>query len=120
LNSSLNITSLNSDFKKSNKSDKTERYKLFDGSVTVAAIINLELLEVDKVLKVYAFNHSRHILIDSMILNNKAIINFVNDKIKLELRSFIKAISLRASIKYNTLRLLIINYKTRVFKGIFN
>jgi hypothetical protein len=55
-----------------------------------------------------------------MILNNKVIINLVNDKIKLELKSFIKAINLKASIKYNTLRLLIIGYKTRVFKGIFN
>jgi len=55
-----------------------------------------------------------------MILNNNIIINFVNNKIKLKLRSFIKAINLKASIKYNILRLLIVDYKTRVFKGIFN
>jgi hypothetical protein len=55
-----------------------------------------------------------------MILNNRVVINLVNDKIKLEPKSFIKAISLRASIKYNTLRLLIINYKTRVLKGMFD
>jgi hypothetical protein len=55
-----------------------------------------------------------------MILNNKVIINFVNNKIKLELKSFIKVINLRTNIKYNILRLLIINYKTRIFKRIFN
>ena len=55
-----------------------------------------------------------------MILNNKVIINFVNNKIKLELRSFIKVINLRTNIKYNILRLLIINYKTYIFKEIFN
>ena len=86
----------------------------------MAAIINLELLEVDKVLKVYAFNHSRHILIDSMILNNKAIINFVNDKIKLELRSFMRITSLRAIIEYGTLRLLIVSHGTRVLKEVFD
>ena len=43
-----------------------------------------------------------------MILNNKVIINFVNNKIKLELRSFIKVINLRASIEYNILRLPIV------------
>ena len=55
----------------------------------MAAIINLELLKIDEVLRVYTFNHSRHILADSTILNNRAVINFINDKIKLELRSFI-------------------------------
>ena len=55
-----------------------------------------------------------------MILNNNIIINFVNNKIKLELKSFIKVINLKTSIKYNILRLLIINYKTRIFKRIFN
>jgi len=55
-----------------------------------------------------------------MILNNNIIINFVNNKIKLELKSFIKVINLKASIEYNTLRLLIIDYKTRIFKKMFN
>jgi len=55
-----------------------------------------------------------------MILNNNIIINFVNDKIKLELKSFIKVINLKVSIKYNILRLLIIDYKTYIFKEIFN
>jgi hypothetical protein len=37
-----------------------------------------------------------------MILNNNAVINLINNKIKLELRSFIKASNLNATIKYNT------------------
>jgi hypothetical protein len=52
-------SSANTDFKKSNKSDKpekTERYKLPDGLVTVLAIINPKLLEVDDTLGVYAFS----------------------------------------------------------------
>jgi hypothetical protein len=36
-----------------------------------------------------------------MILNNSAIINLVNNKIKLELKSFIKVSGLSATIKYN-------------------
>jgi len=86
----------------------------------VAAIINPELLKVDEALRVYAFNHSRHILADSTILNNGAVINLVNNKIKLEPRSFIKVTGLRASIKYGTLRLPIVGYRTRVLKGMFN
>ena len=115
-----NITSLNTDFKKSNKPDKTERYKLFNSLITMAAIINPELLIIDKALKVYTFNHLCHIFTDSTILNNRAVINFVNDKMKLELRSFIKAISLRASIEYGTSRLPIVGYKTRVLKRMFD
>ena len=86
----------------------------------MAVIINSELLTVNEALRVYTFNYSRYILVNSMILNNRVVINLVNDKIKLEPKSFIKAINLRASIKYNTLRLLIIDYKTRIFKKIFN
>ena len=55
-----------------------------------------------------------------MILNNRIIINFINNKIKLKLRSFIKIINLKASIKYNILRLLIVGYKTRVLKRMFD
>jgi hypothetical protein len=39
---------------------------------------------------------------------------------KLEPRFFIKAISLKASIEYNILRLLIVGYKTYVLKGMFD
>jgi hypothetical protein len=86
----------------------------------MAAIINLKLLTINEALRVYTFNHLCHIFVNSTILNNKAVINLVNDKIKLKLRSFIKVISLKASIKYNTSKLLIIGYKTRVFKRMFN
>jgi hypothetical protein len=37
-----------------------------------------------------------------MILNNSAIINLINNKTKLKLRSFIKASGLGVTIKYNT------------------
>jgi hypothetical protein len=37
-----------------------------------------------------------------MILDNGAIINLVNNKIKLKLGSFVKASSLGATIKYST------------------
>jgi hypothetical protein len=37
-----------------------------------------------------------------MILDNGAVINLVNNKIKLKLGSFIKASGLGATIKYNT------------------
>ena len=56
----------------------------------MAAVINPELLEVDEALRIYAFNHSRHILADSTILDNGAVINLVNDKMKLESGSFVK------------------------------
>jgi hypothetical protein len=49
----------NTNSKKSNKSDKpekTEQYKLPNGLVTVLAIINPKLLEVDDTLGVYAFS----------------------------------------------------------------
>ena len=59
-------------------------------------------------------------LADSTILDNSAVINLVNDKIKLELRSFIRIINSRAIIKYGTLRLLIVGYKTRIFKRVFD
>jgi hypothetical protein len=108
-NSSINITLSNTDFKKSIKPDKTERYKLPDGLVIVSAIINPELLRVNKALKVYVFNYSCHIFVNFTILNNSAVINFVNDKIKLELRSFIRIINLKAIIEYSILRLLIVN-----------
>ena len=75
---------------------------------------------INEALKVYAFNYSYYIFVNFMILNNKAVINFVNDKIKLKLKSFIKAIDLRTSIKYDILRLLIVNYKTYIFKRMFN
>ena len=68
----------------------------------------------------YIFNYSYYILADFIILDNNAIINLVNDKIKLKLRSFIRVINLRATIEYNTLRLPIVNYKTRVLKRVFN
>jgi hypothetical protein len=41
---------------KSNKPEKTKRYKLSNGLVTVLAIINPELLEVDDTPGVYVFN----------------------------------------------------------------
>jgi len=86
----------------------------------MAVIINSELLTVNEALRVYTFNHSRYIFADFTILNNKVIINLINDKIKLELRSFIKAINLKTSIKYIILRLLIVGYKTRVLKRMFD
>jgi hypothetical protein len=53
-------------------------------------------------------------------LDNGAVINLVNDKTKLELGSFIKASSLGAIIKCGTQRLLIISYRTRMLRGVFN
>jgi hypothetical protein len=75
---------------------------------------------VDKTLGVYAFSQSRHILANSTILNNSAAINLINNKIKLKLRSFIKASGLGVTIKYSTQRLLIISYRTYILKGVFN
>jgi len=66
------------------------------------AIINPELLEVDKTLRVHAFSQSYYILTNSIILDNGAVINLVNNKIKLELGSFIKASGLGVTIKYST------------------
>jgi hypothetical protein len=114
---------LNTNSKKSNKNDKsneTERYELPNGLVTVLAIINPELLEVDETLGVYAFSQSCYILANSMILDNGAIINLINNKTKLELRSFIKASGLSATIKCGTQRLLIISYRTYMLRGVFN
>jgi hypothetical protein len=54
-----------------------------------------------------------------MILNNSAVINLVNDKIKLELRSFIRVINLKATIKYGILKLLIISHRTYILKRVF-
>ena len=59
-------------------------------------------------------------LADSTILDNSAVINLVNDKIKLELRSFMRIINLKAIIECGTLRLPIVNHRTRVLKGVFN
>jgi hypothetical protein len=58
--------------------------------------------------------------INSTILDNSAIINLVNNKIKLELGSFIKANSLSATIKCSTQRLLIISHGTYILRGVFN
>ena len=55
-----------------------------------------------------------------MILNNNTIINFVNDKIKLELGSFIRIINSGVIIEYGTSRLLIVSHGTRVLKRVFN
>jgi hypothetical protein len=41
-------------------------------------------------------------LANSMILDNGAVINLINNKIKLELRSFIKVSGLGATIKCGT------------------
>jgi hypothetical protein len=52
-------SSANTNSKKSNKSDKpekTKQYELFNGLVTVLAIINPKLLEVDDTLGVYTFS----------------------------------------------------------------
>ena len=54
------------------------------------------------------------------MLDNSAVINLVNNKIKLELRSFVRITGLRATIEYGTLRLLIISHKTRVLKRVFD
>jgi hypothetical protein len=59
-------------------------------------------------------------LTNSTILNNSAIINLINDKTKLKLRSFVKTSSLGVTIKYGTQRLLIISHGTRVLRGVFN
>ena len=66
------------------------------------AIINPELLEVDKTLRVHAFSQSYYILTNSIILDNGAVINLINDKTKLELGSFIKASGLGATVKCST------------------
>ena len=84
------------------------------------AIINPELLKIDEALRVYIFSHSRHMLADSTILDNGAVINLVNDKIKLEPRSFIRITGLRVIIEYGTLRLPIVSHGTRVLKGVFD
>ena len=84
------------------------------------AIINPKLLEVDETLRVYAFSQSRYILANSTILDNGAIINLINNKTKLELRSFIKVSGLGVTIKCDTQRLLIISHKTYVLRGVFN
>ena len=68
----------------------------------------------------YIFNYSRYILADSTILDNSAVINFVNDKIKLELGSFIRIINSGVIIEYGTSRLLIVSHGTRVLKRVFN
>jgi hypothetical protein len=75
---------------------------------------------VDETLGVYAFSQSRHILANSTILDNSAIINLVNNKTKLKLGSFIKASGLSATIKCGTQRLLIISHKTYILRGVFN
>jgi hypothetical protein len=59
-------------------------------------------------------------LTNSIILDNSAVINLINNKTKLKLRSFIKASGLDATIKYNTQRLLIISHGTYILKGVFN
>jgi hypothetical protein len=105
LSGSFSGSSLNTNFKKSNKNDKsnkTEWYELLNGLVIVSAIINPKLLEVDETLRVYTFSQSCYILADSMILDNGAIINLINNKTKLELGSFIKASGLGATIKCDT------------------
>jgi hypothetical protein len=84
------------------------------------AIINPKLLEVDKTLGVYAFSQSCHILTNSTILDNGAIINLINNKTKLKSGSFIKASGLGTTIKCSTQRLLIISHGTYVLKGVFN
>jgi hypothetical protein len=59
-------------------------------------------------------------LANSTILDNSAIINLVNNKIKLELGSFIKASGLGATIKCGTQRLLIVGHETHMLRGVFN
>jgi hypothetical protein len=66
------------------------------------------------------FSQSYYILTNSMILDNSAAINLVNNKTKLKSGSFIKASSLSATIKYNTQRLLIIGHGTYILRGVFN
>jgi len=67
---------------------------------------------------VYIFSHSRHILADSTILDNGAVINFVNDKIKLESGSFIRITSSGVTVECGTLRLPIVSHRTRVLKRV--
>jgi len=86
----------------------------------IITIISLKLLIIIKTLRIYIFNHFYYIFINFIILNNNIIINFINNKIKFKLKSFIKVINLKVNIEYNILRLLIINYKTYIFKEIFN
>jgi hypothetical protein len=59
-------------------------------------------------------------LANSIILDNSAIINLINNKIKLKSRSFIKASGLGVTIKCGTQRLLIISYRTYILRGVFN
>jgi hypothetical protein len=75
---------------------------------------------VDETLRVYAFSQSCHILANSTILDNSAVINLVNNKIKLKLGSFIKASGLGVTIKCDTQRLLIVGHRTHILRGVFN
>jgi hypothetical protein len=59
-------------------------------------------------------------LADSIILDNSAVINLVNNKTKLELGSFVKVSGLGVTVKCSTQRLPIIGYRTRVLRGVFN
>jgi hypothetical protein len=59
-------------------------------------------------------------LADSTILDNGAVINLVNDKMKLEPGSFVRTTGLRAIIEYGTSRLPIVGHGTRVLKGVFD
>jgi hypothetical protein len=59
-------------------------------------------------------------LANSMILDNGAAINLVNNKTKLKSRSFVKASGLGATIKYGTQRLLIVGHETHILRGVFN
>ena len=87
--------------------------------MTVGVVIDPELLEPAEAPGVYTFSHARHMLADSIILDNRAAICVVNDKSKLEPRSFVKASGPSAVVKVGSSRLLIIGYGTRVLKGAF-
>jgi hypothetical protein len=59
-------------------------------------------------------------LANSIILDNSAIINLVNDKTKLESGLFVKVSGLSTIVECGTQRLLIVGHRTYVLKGVFN
>ena len=75
---------------------------------------------MDETLRVYAFSQSRHILTNSIILNNGAIINLINNKTKLKSGSFVKASGLGATVKCGTQTLPIVGHGTHILRGVFD
>ena len=72
-----------------------------------------------KSIGVYAFNQGRYKLTNSTLFNNYSILNLINEILKLEPGTFIKAIKTE-TVKSGLGALSILRHRTYILRGILN